>query len=122
MSLSDRRSFLGTSVRGLAAAFAAGPQLIGRAAGGEAASGGPSDTLFLTWQHDPTTMMTVQWVGPDLPPSEAAVSFAPDAGGPWVTLRATSRPFPLTHLNVFRTELTGLKPGAEYQFRVGTSS
>src|SRR5262245_35105957 len=65
MFLPSRRAFLAASLAGLASAS-------GRALGAD-----PSDllpkliddapfqpsTLFLTWQRDPTTTMTVQWVG-----------------------------------------------------------
>src|SRR5947209_7780385 len=63
MNAIDRRGFLGTSVSSLAAALAAGPALLGQ---GPSSAGGATfkpDTLFLTWQRDPTTTMTVQWVG-----------------------------------------------------------
>ncbi len=123
----DRRSFLGTTVRSLAAALAAGSALPGRPA---AAFGDPlsrPDTLFLTWQRDPTTTMTVQWVGAEVTPPDIFVSTAEGAtapGGeaaPWSSTPTTARPFPFTDLRVFRAELTGLTPGTEYRFRIGVS-
>jgi hypothetical protein len=110
----NRRSFLGTSVSGLAAALAGGHALV--RAGAD--SGGRPDTLFLTWQRDPTTTMTVQWVGPacDAPDVYAA----PLAGTAWTAAHAASRSFPHTELRVYRAEFAGLSPGTEYRFRIGT--
>jgi hypothetical protein len=124
----DRRSFLGTSVRGLAAALAAGPYLLGRLAATDAPGSHP-DTLFLTWQRDPTTTMTVQWVGaageaPDIFGTTAPVAAHGNTpaivAGAWLPAHTTSRPFPFTDLRVYRAELTGLHPGTEYQFRIGS--
>jgi hypothetical protein len=53
----SRRDFF-ASTTSYAAALAAGPMLIGR----EPTTFAP-DTLFLTWQRDPTTTMTVSWIG-----------------------------------------------------------
>jgi hypothetical protein len=115
----DRRSFLGTAVPGVAAALAVGVPPSPRAAAAEPPGSRP-DTLFLTWQRDPTTTMTVQWVGPAAAPPDVSAAPAPGTRGAdrWTAVRATSRSFPLTDLNVFRAEFTGLTPGAEYQFRI----
>src|SRR6201999_1425351 len=77
------------------------------------------DTLFLTWRTDPTTSMTVQWIGADADPNQAAVSFAPLNGGLPQSLVPTKRDYPLGNFKLFRSELTGLKPGTEYQFHIG---
>ncbi|HEX3870112.1 MAG TPA: twin-arginine translocation signal domain-containing protein, partial [Pirellulales bacterium] len=55
----NRRDFLGMSLGGLAAAGLGSAAL---AKDKKVPSG--LDTLFLTWQRDPTTTMTVQWIGP----------------------------------------------------------
>ena len=115
----DRRSFLGTTVRGLAAALAAGPTLLGRLASATDDSRARPDTLFLTWQRDPTTTMTVQWVGADDTPPDILVSTATGEATSWNTTHTSARPFPFTDLRVFRAELTGLTPGTEYRFRIG---
>ena len=109
----NRRSFLGTSVSGLAALVGA-PALV--RAGAD--SGARPDTLFLTWQRDPTTTMTVQWVGTGSSAPDVYVSAL--NGSTWTAAHAESRSFPLTDLRVYRAELTGLAPGTEYQFRIGT--
>jgi hypothetical protein len=123
----DRRAFLGTAVPGMAA-LAAGAMLPHRsAAAAETQSVRPEtrpDTLFLTWQRDPTTTMTVQWVGPATNPPD--VSISPVVGSPgagrWLTVHASGHLFPLTDLRVFRAEFTGLTPGTDYQFRIGAQS
>lgn len=110
----NRRSFLGATLPGIAAAFG-GPALI-RAGTSDARP----DTLFLTWQHDPTTTMTVQWVGPTCNVPDVYV--APHKSDTWTATHAESRSFAHTEQRVFRAEFTGLKPGAEYRFRIGTQS
>jgi acid phosphatase type 7 len=65
--------------------------------------------LFLTWQRDPTTTMTIQWIGDD---EKAGLSrpiwYAKSAAGEWQSHPSTSKRFPLTDRWIFRTELTGL--------------
>ena len=86
MSPLDRREFLGTSLGSLAATLTAGPVLVppvGPPALGKGGTPGRPDTLFLTWQRDPTTTMTVQWVGPARDAADVAVAVAPaTAPGP----------------------------------------
>ena len=117
----NRRSFLGTAVPGLAAAFAATPTLLARA--GKESAPRP-DTLFLTWQRDPCTTMTVQWIGSSVEPPDIHVSTTTHdtthTAMHWWTVHSTSHAFPFTELRVFRAELTGLTPGTEYQFHIGT--
>ena len=59
----DRRAFLGTTLGGLTT-LAAGASLWGQGRPSAARAGWKPDTLFLTWQRDPTTTMTVQWIAP----------------------------------------------------------
>src|SRR5262249_52349381 len=81
----NRRAFLG----GLAAAVAAGPHLLGQdkpaAPPPQPIEGGPfePDTLFLTWQRDPTTTMTIQWVVKDS--DDPVIRYANRGKGEWVT-------------------------------------
>src|SRR5262249_14006178 len=86
-------------------------------------------TLFLTWQRDPTTTMTVQWVGVNGETADTRVYYAPLQGqgrrwfAPvWRGLPTAARPYPMTDFKVFRAELTGLSPGTDYQFRIGKAS
>jgi len=123
MTTLDRRDFLGASLAGLGLLGTAGPL-----AGQWFTNGPPKDlsrpdTLFLTWQRDPTTTMTIQWIGPEKDHAGVAVHYAPFGGSDWFPLwkqaRPTVTPFPTTDHKVFRVELTGLTPGTEYQFGIG---
>ncbi len=78
--------------------------------------------LFLTWQRDPTTTMTVQWVGDAKDAAKRPIWFSKAGTELWQSQPWTSRPFPLTDRTIFRTELTGLEPGTDYRFRVGHDS
>ncbi len=127
-----RRDFLGSSLGGLAAALSFSPPLFAdgaaektESAGVAAGPAGP-DTLFLSWQKDPTTTMTVQWVAPgssvdssihyDIAEKSAA------ANSVWQLAKTITKPYTNTDLKVHRCELTGLKPGTEYQFKIGNDS
>src|SRR5690349_23007465 len=119
----SRRAFLGASLAGLASA-----PFFGAARGAEPAAKATDDpafqpsTLFLTWQRDPTTTMTVQWVGTVGETADTTVSYSAAKAGPWKAQPATVKPYPLTDFKVFRAELTGLSPGTDYQFRIGKAS
>jgi len=107
----DRRSFLRTTLGGLAAA---GAPRFGQA--DTPPGGARPDTLFLTWRRDPTTTMTAQWLdraGPE------AVSFAELGDTSWRSVPVRRHPYPMTELQVFRAEMEGLKPGTEYRLRLG---
>ncbi|MFO0808153.1 MAG: metallophosphoesterase family protein [Gemmataceae bacterium] len=122
MNALDRRRFLGQSL-GYSAALAAGPILLRSARADEADDYQP-DTLFLTWQRDPTTTMTVQWVGGDDgdgDPDDATIYASRVKTNEWFATPTTTRQFPLTDRKLYRSELTGLTPGTEYQFRIGAS-
>src|SRR5436305_14541006 len=122
----DRRHFLASSLGGLAA-MSLGQSLLaqekkqeGKKAkekGAKAAppkvSDDPLASLFLTWQQDPTTTMTIQWVGTEAA-LDTAIQYAPLAAGDWKLAKTVRKPFPDTELKVHRCELTGLSPGTEY--------
>jgi acid phosphatase type 7 len=119
----SRRLFLGSSLAGLGAAclFAQddSPKLMPKA------SDDPPfrpDTLFLTWQRDPTTTMTVQWIAAAGETTDTTVNYASAQDLSWGAQPAIARPYPRTDLKVFRAELTGLSPGTEYQFWIGKQS
>jgi hypothetical protein len=78
--------------------------------------------LFLTWQRDPTTTMTVQWVGTRGETADTNVSYTALSGTRWQTQPTIIKPYPLTDFKVFRAELTGLEPGTDYKFRIGKQS
>ncbi len=116
----DRRGFLGTAAGGLAALLA-GPSALPAADPPNSAFS--LDTLFLTWHRDPTTTMVVQWIADPATVPDPTIWVAGGLDILWTPAGVTTcRPFPLTDLCVFRTELTGLKPGTEYRFRVGKRS
>ncbi len=119
----SRRAFLGASLTGLAAGrlFAQDKPAEATPKSLDDAPFQPS-TLFLTWQRDPTTTMTIQWVGAIGETADTKVSYAAGKAGAWQSQAITVKPYPLTDLKIFRAELTGLLPGADYQFRIGKMS
>ena len=84
MFLPSRRAFLGASLAGLASG-----RILGADKAAEVVVKTPEDppfqpsTLFLTWQRDPTTTMTVQWVGASGETADTNVSYAPAAADRW---------------------------------------
>lgn len=78
--------------------------------------------LYLTWQGDPTTTMTIQWISFS-DDKETVVKYranTKESDEPWRTVKGTSAslvkesPY-LLH----RTELKNLEPETEYVFRAG---
>ena len=133
MTAHSRRAFLRSSAGGLVSALFAGHAL--RAADSPLevappprpvispvpAKLAPQDTLFLTWQRDPTTTITVQWVGPEKA-DLGTVRVAPkDADAGWTTAKVATKPFGNTDVKVHRAEFTGLAPGTEYLLQIGCS-
>ncbi|MBS0262882.1 MAG: metallophosphoesterase family protein [Planctomycetes bacterium] len=123
MSVLNRRSFLGTSLAGLSTAAYFGTEAWIRHAKSEGSQPptGPREfspsTLFLTWQRDPTTTMTIQWVAAETP-TDKSIHYQTLGGSVLEVAPTTTRPFQNTDLKVHRCELTGLTPGTEYQFQV----
>ena len=130
----DRRQFSALSLGGLAAILAAPTILLDPGKPRPPVKVPPfqPDTLFLTWRDDPTTTMTVQWVGGVADAEDMAVHYTPmtpveddgpEAGWPlWSEVQPTTKPFPLTAMTNFRAELRGLDPGTEYLLKIGTAS
>jgi hypothetical protein len=118
MTSSTRRDFLAASLAGVASGplLAAAPP-VPRIDPSRDDPHKPS-TLFLTWQRDPTTTMTIQWVGPART-EDAVIHYAPNKCPLWQTKATTARPYPRAGLAVFRAELTNLTPGADYRFFIG---
>lgn len=128
MSFLHRREFLGSSLGGFAAAMSSGSLLFGQDAAVKKEppvipNVGPlgPDTLFLTWQRDPTSTMTVQWIGPQTT-ENVSIQFATLENPVWQIAQTIFKPYPNTEFKVHRCELTGLKSGTEYQFRIGMSA
>jgi hypothetical protein len=128
MFLPSRRGFLGASLAGLASASVFGADVpADPVPAPKAKDDAPfqPNTLFLTWQRDPTTTMTVQWIGATGETADTKVYYLPlkaDKDAVWEKQATAAKPYPLTDLKVFRAELTGLTPGTDYQFRIGKAS
>ena len=123
--LASRRAFLGSSLGGIAAALSFGSALSAQGADATRPANvrykiaGP-DTLFLTWQRDPTTTITIQWIDPEK--LELPMVYYSTLEDPlWQLAKTIIKPYPNTDLKVYRCELTGLVPGTEYQFHLGKS-
>ncbi len=119
----DRRQF----ASGLAALLAA-PAVLLRDDHATVVAPFKPDTLFLTWQGDPTTTMTVQWVGEADATDDTTIYYYAAPKGffdapptAWDAVKTTAKPFPLTELTNFRAELTGLTPGTEYRMKIGNA-
>jgi hypothetical protein len=76
------------------------------------------NTLFLTWQRDPTTTMTVQWLAPESS-DDKSIRYQLVGSESTAQGRTATKPYPNTDLKVHRCELTGLAPGGEYEFQIG---
>ncbi|MBA2728259.1 MAG: fibronectin type III domain-containing protein, partial [Parachlamydiaceae bacterium] len=77
--------------------------------------------VYLTWQRDPTTTMTVQWINPV---DFAANEFEFHAVGDPFWNRTSTYALSLPNENryhIYRLELTGLIPNMDYFFRIGGS-
>jgi len=143
MSFVSRRLFLGASLFGVASPVLLGqdrPKVLP-----EDFTFNP-DTLFLTWHRDPTTTMTIQWVGtqgetadnrifyrPAFSPTSVANVVATAATSAslghsisifndWQVQKPVPKPYPGTDFKVFRTELSRLLPGTHYESRIGRHS
>src|ERR1700682_5271625 len=103
-----RRRFLGASLAGLASGRLLAQDKVAQSAESTVKSAEMSpfqpSTLFLTWQRDPTTTMTIQWVGAIGETADTTVSYSTLKNGRYQTRAAIPKPYPLTDLKVFRTE------------------
>lgn len=89
----------------------------------EAPAAEPLPGLFLTWQRDPTSTMTIQWLEEaQAKPAERIIALRKQehstAAG-WAELESTVtaiRGWPGMYLH--RAELTGLTPDTAYRFRI----
>ena len=115
----NRRSFLGSSLGGVAAAFSFGPGLFAQTSANSSAES--PDTLFLAMQRDPTSAITIQWLGTEST-VDFSIQYATLDNPVWQIAKTITKPYINTDLKVYRCDLTGLKDGTEYQFHIGTSS
>lgn len=119
----NRRGFLGVSLTGLSAGLFAGSGTLqaktSPGSAGHAAKVVGPDSLFLTWQDDPCTTMTIQWIG-EAGTAPAQIEFARLEKEDWQAVPVRKKDVSNTDSKVFRSELTGLQPDTEYQFRIGS--
>jgi acid phosphatase type 7 len=73
------------------------------------------ESLYLTWLHDPTTTMTIQWHSSE---GEADVYYQKAGDGGWVKEEGTVG-FSKGDLVVHSIELQGLESGSDYVFQIG---
>src|SRR5438874_2243512 len=102
MLLQSRRAFLGTSLAGLLAGQLAANTLADAVPTATDDAPFQPNTLFLTWQRDPTTTMTVQWIGTQGETADTKISFAELKESKWQTKPTAAKPYPLTDFKVYR--------------------
>lgn len=73
--------------------------------------------IYLTWQRDPTTTMTVCWQ--DGAGGPGRLNWRRQGDADWQNIAARQHPLPHTDRMVSQAELTGLIPDTTYEFRVG---
>jgi hypothetical protein len=73
--------------------------------------------IYLTWQRDPTTTMTISWLG--AAGCSTTLQWRKKGAEGWQTSEGTSAPFPHTAKTLTQTELAGLEPDCTYEFRLG---
>jgi acid phosphatase type 7 len=77
--------------------------------------------LYLTWQQDPTTTMTIDWHSRN-GDGAGTLHYRSAGSGTWQPAEAVTLPFPHSDRTIHRVELTGLVPATTYRFRVGEYS
>jgi hypothetical protein len=80
------------------------------------ADAAPAPVLIL--RGDPTTTMTVQWFRTHAAGDEAAVWLAEVGSDAWTRIVGVREPFKDAPVDLYRVDLTGLTPGAAYQFKL----
>lgn len=74
--------------------------------------------LFLTWQRDPATTMTIDWHTAGEAEHETAVEYRAAGSDEWRSAAGDQRAFPYSERIVHRVELTDLSAGSSYEFRL----
>ena len=97
----------------LLAALALSASVVVTASGATDAFDPPA--LYLTWQRDPTTTMTICWQTVD--EAKPELYFRPtDGTKAWAAVAGQSHPLPGSVRTVHTVELTGLQPRTNYEF------
>lgn len=79
-----------------------------------------SSTLYLTWQRDPCSTMTMQWLSKNSDSSESEIRYRNEAGGHWYFSKGKIVPLPGSSYFVYQVELEGLQPDSTYQFKIAS--
>jgi acid phosphatase type 7 len=77
--------------------------------------------LFLTWQQDPATTMTIDWHTVD-EQRPVEIDYRIKGDEAWMSSFGASHDFPHSRRTINRVELTGLEPDTKYEFRFGPGS
>lgn len=72
--------------------------------------------VYVAWQRDPTTTFTVHWHNHDA--AQNTLRWHAAGTENWTAVTASTAPFPHTERLVHTAEITGLVPGADYEFQV----
>jgi hypothetical protein len=72
--------------------------------------------VYLTWQRDPTSTMTVSWYNHATTQNQLRCRL-PGAAS-WSVITASTQAFPFTERHIHTAEITGLAAGTEYEFQV----
>lgn len=81
-----------------------------------------SETVYLTWQRDPTTTMTIQWLSL-LANVEDAILLQQDGSNEWEHITGSHFTLPRTNnILVHRVELSNLKSDTPYRFKLPESN
>jgi acid phosphatase type 7 len=92
-------------------------------AGAQEPGTGPNNVpaaIFVTWDGDPTTTVSVDWhlaTGSDIP----AVEVRGPGLSTWRRYQGSTIAFPFSSRRVRRARIDGLRPGSAYEFRFGGS-
>ncbi len=78
--------------------------------------------LFLTWQRDPTTTMTIDWHLSASEEGREVLEYRAEGADGWQEATGSSHPFPFSDRRIMRVELTGLEPATTYHFHFGEES
>jgi acid phosphatase type 7 len=80
--------------------------------------------VYLTWQQDPATTMTVHWHTFESEGREARLEYQTDGAEEWRSAGGDSKPFPFSDPQriIHTAELTGLEPATRHHFRFGADS
>ncbi len=73
--------------------------------------------MYLSWQQDPTTTMTIQWHS-ESEMQSPELEYRRADGGQWAKVVAESRPMPYSDRYIHTVELTQLAPESYYNFRL----